>query len=124
MSVMTETAQPDNTLILAGRVVAFIPPTQGQIEAMIRIARSTERADDGQGNEFWIKQISRIGDLLEALIAEGDRETVEDLYIAGKLNHAELLGAILTKIEANGAKSEDKAIAKAKKAGSARVQRK
>jgi hypothetical protein len=58
------------------------------------------------------------------MIAEGDRETVEDLYVAGKLDHTTLVAAILTKVRENAEKSEDKAIAKAKKVTGARVQRK
>lgn len=126
MSVMTE-AEPvatDNTLILAGRVVGFIPPTQGQIEAMIRIVRSTQKGADDQPSDFWIKQIGRVGDLLEQMIVEGDREAVEDLYVSGKLDHSSLISAIMAKVEQNAVGSEDKAIAKAKKVTGARVQRK
>lgn len=123
MSYMSET-DDKNTLILAGRVVAFIPPTQGQIEAMIRIGRSVRRGDDDADPEFWIKQIDRIGTLLESLIAEGDRDTVDELYLTGKISHADLLTQILRKVEQNATESEDKAIAKAKKANPARVARK
>jgi hypothetical protein len=124
MSDMSETVETDNTIILAGRVIQFIPPTQGQVEQMVRIARSTQRGGDDAPSDFWVKQIGRIGDLLEQMIAEGDRETVEDLYVAGKLDHTTLVAAILTKVRENAEKSEDKAIAKAKKVTGARVQRK
>lgn len=124
MSDMSETVETDNTIILAGRVIQFIPPTQGQVEQMVRIARSTQRGGDDAPSDFWVKQIGRIGDLLEQMIAEGDRETVEDLYVAGKLDHTALVAAILTKVRENAEKSEDKAIAKAKKVTGARVQRK
>jgi hypothetical protein len=49
MSDMSETVETDNTIILAGRVIQFIPPTQGQVEQMVRIARSTQRGDPDQG---------------------------------------------------------------------------
>lgn len=122
MSGMSE--NDDNTLILAGRVVRFTPPTSGQIEAMIRIGRSVGKGTDDQPNDFWVKQIDRIGTLLESMIAEGDRDTVDELYLTGKIDHSELLSAIMKKVEANAAKSEDKAIDKAKKANGARVTRK
>ena len=122
MSGMSE--NDDNTLILAGRVVRFTPPTSGQIEAMIRIGRSVSKGTDDQPNDFWVKQIDRIGTLLESMIAEGDRDTVDELYLTGKIDHSELLSAIMKKVEANAAKSEDKAIDKAKKANGARVTRK
>ena len=119
MSGMTETDSND-TLILAGRAVRFIQPTQGQIEMLIRIARSTQNSDEPENSDFWLKQVGRIGDLLEQLIAEGDRDAVDDLYIKGKINHSDLIKAILAKMEANAVKSEDKAIAKAKTARVAR----
>lgn len=110
---MTET---ENTILLAGRVIGFIPPTQGQIEAMIRIGRTLQRGTDDDGNEFWMKQIDRIGTLLESLIAEGDRDLVDELYLTGKISHTDLLKEIMAKVERNAEKSEDKAIAKAKTA--------
>lgn len=116
-------SESDNTIDLAGHQVGFIPPTQGQIEAMIRISRSVNRGGD-DSREFWLKQIGRIGDLLENMIVEADREQVEDLYVTGKIDHSTLLSAILTKVNANAEASEDKAIAKAKKVSGARVQRK
>lgn len=124
MSDMSDTVETEHTIILAGRVIRYIPPTQGQVEQMVRIARSTQRGADDAPSDFWIKQIGRIGDLLEQMIAEGDRETVEDLYVEGKLDHSALVAAILTKVRENAEKSEDKAIAKAKKVTGARVQRK
>lgn len=117
-------SETDNFLDLAGHKVGFIPPTQGQIEAMIRISRSVQRGTDDDSRDFWIKQIGRIGDLLESMIIESDRETVEDLYLTGKLDHSVLLTAILTKVNENAEASEDQAIAKAKKVSGARVQRK
>lgn len=124
MSNMSDTVDTDNTIILAGRVVRYIPPTQGQIEQMVRIARSTQRGGDDAPPDFWVKQVGRIGDLLEQMIAEGDRDTIEDLYVTGKLDHSSLVAAILAKVRENAEKSEDKAIAKAKKVTGARVQRK
>lgn len=122
---MSETEANDtNTLILAGRVVRFIPPTTGQIEAMIRIGRSVKKGTDDHDPEFWVKQIDRVGTLLESLIAEGDRDTVDELYLTGKIDHSTLLTAVLKAVEANAEQSEDKAIAKAKKAAPARVSRK
>jgi len=114
----------DNSIILAGRVVGFIPPTQGQMEALIRIGRTLERGTDDGRQDFWMKQIDRIGTLLESLIAEGDRDTVDQLYLTGKIDHSELIRAIMGKMSSNAEKSENKAIAKAKKVAGARVQRK
>lgn len=120
MSHMSET---DNTIILAGRVVGFIPPTQGQIEAMIRIGRTMQRGTDDDTSEFWHKQIERIGTLLDSMIAEGDRDLVDELYLTGKIDHATLMKTILTKVkesadqaEGQAVEAENKAIAKAKTA--------
>lgn len=125
MSGMSETEDKvPNTLILAGRVVGFIPPSTGQIEAMIRIGRSIRKGADDQPEDFWVTQIDRIGTLLESLIVEGDRETVDELYLTGKIDHAMLLGAIMKAVELSAVDSEDKAITKAKKANPARVARK
>ena len=120
MSDMSE--DTDKTIILAGRVVGFVHPTQGQIEALIRISHTLTGGVDDAKQDFWIKQIQRIGTLLESLIAEKDRDLVEDLYLTGKIDHSTLLTTILNKINANAEKSEDKAIAKAK-ANTARVKR-
>lgn len=119
---MTDT---DNTIILGGRVVGFTAPTQGQMEAMIRIGRTIKSSTDDDLSDFWQVQINRIGTLLESLIDEADREVVFDLYLTGKIDHSTVLGEILKKINANAEASEDKAIAKAKgKASPVRVQRK
>lgn len=119
---MTDT---DNTIILGGRVVGFTPPTQGQLEIMVRIGRTIRASTDDDISGFWQTQINRIGILLESLIDEADREIVDNLYLTGKIDHNALLGAILAKVQANAVASEDKAIAKAKgKASPVRVQRK
>lgn len=116
-------SETDNTIILAGRVVGFIPPTQGQIEAMIRIGRTMQRGTDDDNSEFWHKQIERIGTLLDSMIAEGDRDLVDELYLTGKIDHATLMKTILTKVkesadqaEGQAVEAENKAIAKAKTA--------
>jgi hypothetical protein len=119
----SDTTPADNTIILAGRVIGFIPPTQGQMESMIRISRTIARGTDDDTAEFWHKQVDRIGTLLESLIAEGDRETVDQLYLTGKIDHATLMRTIMAKINSAAQESEDKAIAKAK-ANTARVRRK
>lgn len=110
---MTET---DNTIILAGRVVGFIPPTQGQMESMVRIVRTISRGGEDSPKEFWETQIARIGLLLESMIVEADRELVDELYLTGKIDHKTLMGAIMGKVNERAVASEDKAIAKAKTA--------
>lgn len=105
----------DNTIILAGRVVGFIPPTQGQIESMVRIAKTLQRGTDDSPSDFWVTQIHRIGTLIDSLIAETDRELVDELYLTGKISSMEALQAIMGKVNANAEASENKAIAKASK---------
>lgn len=114
---MTET---DNTIILAGRVIGFIPPTEGQIQAMIRIGKTLQKGADDAPQDFWLTQINRIGTLLESLIVEGDRELVDELYLTGKIDHTALLSAIMGKLNSKQ-DSEGKAPAKGKPV---RVQRK
>lgn len=119
---MSEDAKAaEQTITLAGRVVGFIHPTQGQIEAMVRIGRTIQRGTDDDNNEFYLTQINRVGMLLESMIAEKDRELVDELYLTGKIDHATLMTTIMNKINANAVSSEDKAIAKAK---TVRAQRK
>jgi hypothetical protein len=115
---MTETG---DTIVLAGRVVGFMRPTQGQMESMVRIGKTIQRGTDDDSNDFYITQIHRVGLLLESLIAEKDRELVDELYLTGKIDHATLMTAIVEKINSEAAKSEDKAVAKAK---TVRAQRK
>jgi|SRR5688572_12917611 len=115
----------DNTIIVAGRVLGFTPPTQGQLEAMIRIGKTLKSGADDEDVEFWQTQIHRIGKLIFGMVNEGDHEVLEDLYLAGKADNQIVLAAILTKVNADAVASEDKAIAKAKgKASPVRVQRK
>lgn len=122
---MSDMSDTDNTIILAGRVIGFTPPTQGQLEAMVRIGRTIRSSTDDDLSEFWQTQINRIGTLLESLINEADREIVFELYLTGKVDHSAVLTAILGKMNSNAQDSEDKAIAKAKgKASPVRVQRK
>lgn len=115
----------DNSIVLAGRVFGFTPPTQGQLEAMIRIGRTLKAGTDDDASEFWQVQIHRIGKLIYAMVNEGDHEVLEDLYLEGKVDHQAVLAAILTKMNSDAEASEDAAIAKAKgKASPVRVQRK
>ncbi len=123
MSHMSET-EKTHTIILAGRVIGFTPPTTGQIEAMIRIGRSVKKGTDDAPEDFWVKQIDRVGTLLESLIIEADRDLVDELYLTGKIDHSTLLTEILKKVKDEAEESEDKAVAKAKKANPARVARK
>lgn len=122
MSYMTEEKTGLDTIVLAGRVIAIIRPTQGQFESLIRIGRSLRRGTDDDTMEFWQTQIDRIGTLLDSLIAEGDRDVVDNLYLTGKIDHTTLLTAILGKVRSEAQESEDKAIVKAK-ANVARVKR-
>lgn len=110
----------DSTIILAGRVIGFTPPTQGQIEAMARIGKTLQRGSDDEPSDFWITQLDRIGRLLEAMINPADRELVDDLYLTGKIDHNDLLGAIMTKVKATAPAATEAAT----KANKARVQRK
>lgn len=105
----------DNTIILAGRVVSFVFPTQGQIESMVRIARTLERGADDAPVDFWMTQISRIGMLIDALIAPGDQETVDELYLTGKISSLEVLKEIMAKVNASAQAAEGKANPKASK---------
>jgi hypothetical protein len=118
---MTNMTETDSTIILAGRIVGFIRPTQGQMESMVRIGKTIQRGTDDDSGDFYITQIHRVGLLLESLIAEKDRELVDELYLTGQIDHAQLMTAIMNKINAEAVKSEDKAIAKAK---TVRAQRK
>lgn len=111
----------DNTIILAGRIIGFVPPTMGQIESMVRLARTLERGADDSPVDFWVTQISRLGMLIDSLIIEGDRDLVDELYLTGKISSLEALEAIMKKVNANAVVSEDKAVGKASKV---RVQRK
>lgn len=83
------------TVILAGRTIAVKRPTPGQVEAMIRIGRSLQTGGEDDPTDYWIKHITRLGTLLESLVAEGDRDTVDDLYLTGKVDSTTLLTAIL-----------------------------
>lgn len=120
---MTEQAKTTNTILLGGQTIGFTPPTQGQIEAMIRISRSTQRATDDSPSDFWVKQIGRVGDLLDSLIDEADRDLVEEMYLDGRIDHSKLLVAILTKVRDDNDAADGKPAVKAKKVTGVRVQR-
>lgn len=119
---MTEQSAP-KTIIIAGRVLGFTPPTQGQLESMVRIARTLQRGTDDDSKEFWQTQIYRVGTLLESLINEGDRETLDELYLTGKTNSNELMAAILAALKLDEAADAELAPETPKKANKARVRR-
>jgi hypothetical protein len=96
MGGMSEEKAPENIMVLAGKSIRFTRPTDGQVQALIRIGFGLKRMDDSTPKDFWVKQLDRMGTLLESLIHEDEKEA-----------------------EA----SEDKAIAKAKKSNPARVRR-
>lgn len=109
----------DNTIILAGRVIGFTPPTQGQIESMARIGKTLQRGTDDAPTDFWVTQLDRIGTLLESMVDEKDRDLVDQLYLTGKISHTDLLTAIMTRVKENSPDEDSKP-----KANKARVQRK
>lgn len=110
------------TTIVAGRAILVREPTGGQYEAMARIARTIDRGADDSKAEFWMTQVDRLGTLMESLIAEGDRVTVDQLVLTGKLNSTELLKALLEPWA--DAPKTNGTVAAAKKASASRVQRK
>ena len=83
------------TVILAGRTIQVKRPTPGQVEAMIRIGKALQTGADDDPTDYWIKHVSRLGVLLDSLIDEGDQETVDHLYLTGKVDSSTLLTAIL-----------------------------
>lgn len=116
---MTQTPEP-KTAIVAGRVIGVLAPTDGQYETLARMARTLARGDDDNRAEFWGKQIDRLGTLMESLIAEGDRDTVDQLFLQGKLDHLTLLRAIFEALKP----AEEVKPVKAVKAAKASVRRK
>lgn len=120
---MTEKAVPLNdkyrVALIGGRMISVSRPTDGQYEALARIARTIGRGTDDDKADFWAKQVDRLGILMESLIAEGDRDLADQLVLTGKTTMVEMLKAIL------GAWNEPEAKpVKATKASVTRVQRK
>lgn len=106
-------------VLIGGRMISVCKPTDGQIEALGRIARVIGRGTDDDKAEFWMKQIDRLGTLMESLIAPADVDIVDMLILTGKTRSADMLSAIL------GAwKEEPDKPAKPTKASPSRVQRK
>jgi|SRR5687767_2940311 len=118
---MTEPSQAREikTCIVAGRAIGIYQPTSGQLETLNRLGRTIQRGTDDATSDFWGKQIDRLGILLEALIVEGDRDTVDMLFLQGKLDHLGLLRAVFDAIT-----PKDKTAAKPVKATKASVRRK
>lgn len=119
MSHMTEESVGLNRIVIAGRVLGFTPPNQGQFESMVRISKAIKRGAEDGDTAFWEKQVDRIGTLIESMINEGDRETLDHLLLTGKTNSNELIGAILTEVR----KVEEASTKPAAKVTKARVQR-
>lgn len=121
MTHMAEESINPHRIIVGGRILGFTPPNQGQFESMVRISKAIKRGADDNDPAFWEKQIDRVGTLIESMIDEGDRDTLDQLLLTGKTNSNELIGAILTEVrkieEASGTKP-------AAKVAKARVQRK
>lgn len=108
------------TAIVAGRVIGVLEPTPGQYETLARMARALTRGDDDNKAEFWAKQIDRLGTLMESLIAEGDRDAVDQLFLQGKIDHLTLLRAIFAALKP----AEEVKPSKAVKVAKASVRRK
>lgn len=114
---MTEQTEP-LTILLAGRIIGIVRPTQGQFEAMARISRTIATGTDDEDMAFWTKQVARVGTLIEALIIEGDRDLVDELFLTGKVTQNDLLRAMFDKYR------EGQPVDKpAKKVAKTRVQR-
>jgi hypothetical protein len=120
---MSEEKAPENIRVLAGKSIRFTRPTDGQVQALIRIGFGLKRMDDSTPKDFWVKQLDRMGTLLESLIHEDDRDAVDQMYLTGQVDHTELIRAVMGTLEKEAEASEDKAIAKAKKSNPARVRR-
>lgn len=121
MSDMTDESVNPNRIIIAGRVLGFTPPNQGQFESMVRISRAITRGAEDADSGFWEKQIDRVGTLIESMIDEGDRDVLDNLLLTGKTNSNELMTEILAKTrQIQQASGETKLVKVAK----ARVQRK
>lgn len=83
---------------LGGRFITFSQPTEGQLEMLARIQRAIARGSDDAPGEFWAKQISRLGDLLDALMSDTDQDIVEAMMIAGKISSVDILQALFRAI--------------------------
>lgn len=117
MADMTE--KEYRPVLIGGRMISVCKPTDGQFEALARIAHTIARGTDDDKTEFWMKQINRLGTLMESLIMPSEVDLVDELVLTGKTTTAAMLSAIL------GAWTEDKADKPVKaKAAPARVQRK
>lgn len=80
---------------IEGLAVRVKQPTNGQVESMVRIASSLRNVPDDAVGDAWIKQISRLGTLLDSLIHEDDQDDVDTLFLTGKVSSATLLSAVL-----------------------------
>lgn len=110
------------TAIVAGRVIGVLEPTEGQWESIVRIRRTLSRSTDDDPAEFYVKQIERIGTLLENLIEEADRDLVDELFLTGKIGSRELMAAIFQALSPPAQVNETVAVAK-KAASSAKTKR-
>lgn len=120
---MTDTVEHTyHRAYVAGHEVGVTAPTRGQFEAMLRMRNTLLRGTDDERHEFYVKQLDRIGTLLESLIAESDRDLVDTLVLTGKVDLVSLMGAVFEALKP----IEEAAPAKAapvKKAVKARVPR-
>lgn len=114
--------EEQHSVVLAGKTIRLIRPSQGQLEQLIRIGRSINRGSEQAPDGFYTKQVGRIGDVIDQLIVEEDRDMVDDLYAAGLIDHTELLTAVLSKVKADEADQQPGKPAK-KAASPARVRR-
>jgi hypothetical protein len=118
---MTDKKEP-KTAVVGGRVIGVLEPTEGQWESIIRIRRTLARSTDDDPTEFYVKQIERIGTLLENLIEEKDRDLVDDLFLTGKISSRELMGAIFSALSPPAQVNDTVAVVK-KAANGARTKR-
>jgi hypothetical protein len=86
---------------LGGRMITFLKPTDGQLELLARVKRTLARGTDDAPADFWATQIDRLGQLLDNLIVEADRDIVEKMIIEGKIGSVEILQALFASIHQN-----------------------
>lgn len=91
----------DLTMTIAGETFPIKPMTDGQVESMFRIQRSLAAAG-GENTAFYARQIGRMGDLIDNILAkEADIDRLDRLYLSGKASTVEVLKMLFVAYQAS-----------------------
>jgi hypothetical protein len=107
---------------LADTTVRVRKPTDSQINNMLRISSSLASSQE-MSSDFFVRQINRLGTILDSLIHADDRDTVDNMVLTGQIEETALIVTILKAWTEEKPGKKNGTVAAVKKASASRVRR-